>query len=88
MDQWNSWNTHLGYNFNKENKIVSQIKEVNVVQASDETFIVRVLEDGGVSSLTTAPNFSALAARLTSIFETVPVESKPTADQANTETVN
>lgn len=58
-----------------------ELSEVNLVRATDSTFIVHTVSDAG-QEITTAPDFGSLVARLTEIF--VPSASQ----QEGTKAVN
>lgn len=54
----------------------AELKEVNIVRASDGTFIVRSV-DKDQQEITTAVDFTALTARLADLFTPTNVQEAP-----------
>lgn len=61
------------------------IKEINVVQANDKSFIVRVIEENGNHDITTSQDFNTLVKRLDVVFNTPAITA---GKEALTSTLN
>lgn len=49
-----------------------EVAEINVVRATDGTFIIRTIGPDGVGEITTAPSFDGLTARLNELLTANP----------------